>query len=287
MKFNKIFSILGLTAAMAFTACTDSVEYTPAPQEETPGVYFPDVEISDFALDANSTAQVITISRKEVGGEVTVGITATGDTDKFSVPASVTFAGGAETAVINITPLVDQMVDFTTYKLALTIAPEYSSDYLVNTWEGTFVYANSKEWVSLGMCVYTDDMVGPLFSNPCFSWEVEIEEHTNTPGLYRLVNPYGCEDSPFARYCKLEENYIIVDATNPAKVFFGEDPNDGFTTGVDMGYGIMTIGLQAFGTYADGKITWPVKGLAIFDDDGGYYANQSGKFCIDLSDLVD
>lgn len=52
-----------------------------------------------------------------------------------------------------------------------------------------------------------------------------------------------------------------------------------------MGYGVMTIGLQAFGTLADGKITWPVKGLAIFDNDDGYYANQSGAFCIDLTSL--
>ena len=128
-------------------------------------------------------------------------------------------------------------------------------------------------------------MFFPLFSNHCFSWSVEIQEYYDTAGLYRLVNPYGCAASPFKNYCKLSENYVVVNATDPSKVFFGDNPNAGFTTGVDMGYGVMTIGLQAFGTLADSKITWPVKGLAIFDNDDGYYANQSGAFCIDLTSL--
>ena len=286
MKFNKLFSILVVAAAMAFTACTDEVEYTPAKEVNTPGVYFSSDEISDFAIDAEAGAQTITIYRKTTGGEISVGITASGDTDKFTVPSQVTFANGAESAVVSITPLVDLMENFTTYSLALSIDPEFTSPYLSDAWEGTFAYANGTEWNSLGYCEYTDDMVGPLFSNPCLTWNVEIEEHSTTPGLYRLVNPYGCADSPFQRYCTLSENYVVVDATDPSKVFFGSTPNDGFTTGVDMGYGVMTIGLQTYGQYADGKITWPVKGLAIFDNDGGYYANQSGEFCIDLSKLT-
>lgn len=212
-------------------------------------------------------------------------VVAAGDTDKFSVPASVTFANGATSTPVSITPLVDAMENFTTYNLGLTVDEEFTSPYILNAWEGAFTFADGEEWITIGNCQYTDDMCGPLFSNPCFTWSVEIQEYYDTAGLYRLVNPYGCAASPFKNYCKLSENYVVVNATDPSKVFFGDNPNAGFTTGVDMGYGVMTIGLQAFGTLADSKITWPVKGLAIFDNDDGYYANQSGAFCIDLTSL--
>lgn len=285
MKLYKLFSAIGLIAAMSFTACTDEVDYTPAPEVNTPGVYFSSEEEVTFTIDAQSGAQVITLYRLTGDGELTVPVAATGDTDKFSVPASVTFASGATSAPVSITPLVDAMENFATYSLNLTIDEEFTSPYILNAWEGTFTFADGEEWITIGNCQYTDDMCGPLFSNPCFTWAVEIQEHYNTAGLYRLVNPYGCATSPFKNYCTLSENYVVVNATDPSKVFFGDNPNARTTTGVDMGYGVMTIGLQAFGTLADGKITWPVKGLAVFDNDGGYYANQSGAFCIDLTGL--
>ncbi|WP_297073497.1 hypothetical protein [uncultured Duncaniella sp.] len=285
MKLNKLFSILGLASAIAFTACTDEVEYTPAKAVNTPGVYFPTDNEINFTIDDQAGAQTINIFRQNTEGELVVSLQASGDTDKFSVPATVTFAGGSETATIAITPLVEQMENFTTYTIGLTVDDEFTSPYLLATWEGTFTFAVGEEWATLGNCVFTDDAVGPLFNNPCLSWDVEIQEHAQTPGLYRLVNPYGCETSPFKKYCVLSENYVVVNATNPEKVYFGENPNEKTTTGVDMGYGVMTLGLQAYGTLANGKITWPVKGLAIFDNDGGYYANQSGAFCIDLSGL--
>ncbi|MDE5665578.1 MAG: hypothetical protein K2G17_10010 [Duncaniella sp.] len=285
MKLYKLFSAIGLIAAMSFTACTDEVDYTPAPEVSTPGVYFSSEEEVTFTIDAQAGAQVITLYRLTGEGELTVPIAATGDTDKFTVPASVTFASGATSAPVSITPLVDAMENFATYSLNLTIDEEFTSPYILNAWEGTFTFADGEEWITIGNCQYTDDMCGPLFSNPCFTWAVEIQEHYNTAGLYRLVNPYGCATSPFKNYCTLSENYVVVNATDPSKVFFGDNPNARTTTGVDMGYGVMTIGLQAFGTLADGKITWPVKGLAVFDNDGGYYANQSGAFCIDLTGL--
>lgn len=285
MKFNKFFTVLGVAAALTFTACTDEVDYTPAAEEITSGVYFaPDVEVN-FEIDANSEAQVINLSRMETEGDLTVNITASGDIDLFEIPSSVTFANGSETAAISITPIVANMENFTTYTISIVVPDEVASNYAQNTWTASFTYANGAEWNSLGMCKFSDDMVGPLFSNPVLSWDVEIQEHYQTPGLYRLVNPYKAAKSPYAAYCVLDENYVIVNATDPAHVFFGDDPNSKWSTGVNLGYGVMTIGIQAYGSYADGKITWPAKGMAIFDNDGSYYANNNGAFCIDLTGL--
>lgn len=283
MKLNKLFSVLGLASVLSFTACTDEVDYTPAPAVNTPGVYFSPEEEVNFTIDAEAGVQTINIYRQKTDGELSVAIQTSGDADKFSVPSTVTFPAGVESATVAITPLVATMEDFTTYAIAITVDDAFATPYLPNTWEGTFTYANGEEWITIGECEFTDDALGPLFGNPCFTWPVEIQEHYATTGLYRLVNPYGCAASPFRNYSVLSENYVVVDATNPARVFFGTNPNERTTTGIDMGYGVMSLGLQAYGTLADGKITWPVNGLAVFDNDGGSYANNSGQFCIDLS----
>lgn len=285
MKFNSILSVLGLASVLMFISCTDEVDYTPAPVVETPGVYFSAEEEVNFTIDSENMAQNIILSRQKTDGELTVTLTTSGDTDKFSVPGSVTFANGAVTTLIPITALTGAMEDFSTYKLTLTIEDALTSPYINNMWEGSFYYAMGEEWPTIGKCVFTDDALGPLFSNPCFTWEVEIQEHALTPGLYRLVNPYGCSASPFSKYSVETENYIVVNATNPAKVYLGDNPNNKVSTGINMGYGVMSLALQAYGTLANGKITWPVKGLAVFDDDGGYLANNSGEFCIDLTSL--
>ncbi|QCD43812.1 hypothetical protein E7747_16335 (plasmid) [Duncaniella dubosii] len=94
---------------------------------------------------------------------------------------------------------------------------------------GAFTFADGEEWITIGNCQYTDDMCGPLFSNPV-SHGLSRFRNTNTAGLYRLVNPYGCAASPFKNYCKLSENYVVVNATDPSKLFFGDNPNAGFTT---------------------------------------------------------
>lgn len=285
MKLYRLYSFLGIAAVMSFTACTDEVDYTPAPAIETPGVYFSDEEEVNFTIDSQTGAQVISLSRQKTERELTVTLTATGDVDKFTIPASVTFASGAATAPVSIMPIVDSMDDFSTYTISLTVEESMTSPYINNMWEGSFYFAEGEEWPVIGVCKFTDDALGPLFSNPIFTWNVEISEHALTPGLYRLVNPYGCADSPFARYSVDAENYIIVNATDPSRVFLGDNPNQKISTGINMGYGVMALGLQAYGTLANGKITWPVKGLAVFDDDGGYLANQNGEFCIDLTTI--
>lgn len=285
MKFNKFFTVLGVAAALTFTACTDEVDYTPAAEEITSGVYFaPDVEVN-FEIDANSEAQVINLSRMQTEGDLTVNITATGDVDLFEIPSSVTFANGSETAALSITPIVANMENFTTYTISIVVPEEVASNYAQNTWTASFTYANGSEWNSLGMGKITDDIVGPMFGLDIYTWSVEIEEHSQTPGLYRLVNPYTNENSPYAQYAAVAENYVIVNATDPTHVFFGDAPNSYWSSGLNVGYGDMPIAIQAYGSYADGKITWPAKGLAIFIEGDSYYANNNGAFCIDLTGL--
>lgn len=51
-------------------------------------------------------------------------------------------------------------------------------------------------WQSLGTGHYTDDILSSMWGLPTATYEVEILEHTENPGLYRLVNPYNNQVYP-------------------------------------------------------------------------------------------
>ena len=100
-------------------------------------------------------------------------------------------------------------------------------------------------WESIGIGLYTDDMVYPLYTEDGSSatYEVEIEENKDYPGLYRLVDPYG-PNFPYYAYAKSYTSAAIeVDATDPEAVYIFEQ-----TTGLDLGDGEISI-LSEGGNY--------------------------------------
>ncbi len=150
---------------------------------------------------------------------------------------------------------------------------------------------------SLGIGLYTDDIIGPLFGADPISYEVEIQESDETPGRYKLVYPYG-EAFPYNEpgdYDDSSSYDIVVEASDPEHVYIRQQD-----TGCNWGYGMMSIVSEAgryvdnysiavidannipFGKLADGIITMPTRGMIVFDDDGGYYGNNNGKFQIVL-----
>ena len=83
-------------------------------------------------------------------------------------------------------------------------------------------------WKSLGMGIYFDDIVLPGFTQEGVGdkWMVEIQESTETPGMYRLVDPYGAGVCPY--YDALvgigvkmpdKGNYLYVNAVDPEGVY--------------------------------------------------------------------
>ena len=154
--------------------------------------------------------------------------------------------------------------------------------------------AGGSAWASIGMATYTDDIVGPLFEAPTVTYEVEVYTNENKPGIYRLKNPYG-EAFPYNEpgdWDDSKDYFLEINAEDPTSVYFEEQE-----LGVDWGYGMMSAVSDAarylaagydvetikangieFGTLKDGVITFPVKGIVVFDDDGGYYGNTNGAF---------
>ncbi|MBP5506515.1 MAG: hypothetical protein J6Y23_01540 [Prevotella sp.] len=99
---------------------------------------------------------------------------------------------------------------------------------------------NANPWKKLGIGYYTDDFVVPMFTDqnrnpyPPETVEVEIEENSATPGLYRVKKAYAGIAASFG--AEGGEEDLIIHAENPNAVYFLTSP-----LGFDVGFGPFSI----------------------------------------------
>lgn len=94
--------------------------------------------------------------------------------------------------------------------------------------------ASAETWKSIGTGLYRDNFLSFQYAIADFpEVEVEIEESEETPGRYRLVNPYANypAETIGSPGCMSGNFYLIVDASDPAHVFVEAGP-----TGFIYGY---------------------------------------------------
>ena len=164
---------------------------------------------------------------------------------------------------------------------------------------------NNNPWQSLGTGLYTDDVLLPLFyeNGTPATYEVEILEHTENPGLYRIMNPYAKSVHPAGDDDYAPEGmYIEVNATDAEGVYIQQQ-----SLGMDWGYGEMQLvsngyryieanGFDVvkaagyFGKVVDGVITFPTftqsngatfQGI-LYMGTSGYLAGMNSKMEIVL-----
>ena len=131
-------------------------------------------------------------------------------------------------------------------------------------------------WESLGMGVYYDDFIYAMYTegNPTAEpYEVEIEQNTETPGIYRMINPYG-EGFVYYQYAEsYKPSNIEINAEDPEGVYIPLqttgltlDNNDGEMSIGSYGGYMLSLGRYEFetlkeygyfGELKDGVITLP------------------------------
>lgn len=160
-------------------------------------------------------------------------------------------------------------------------------------------------WESLGTGFYTDDVLVPLFyeEGTPVTYEVEILEHTENPGLYRIMNPYAKSVHPLGDDDYAPEGlYIEVNATDAEGVYIQQQ-----SLGMDWGYGEMQLvtngarylasnpfetvkGAGYLGKVAEGVIVFPTftqsNGTTyqaiLYMGESGYLAGMNSKMEITL-----
>lgn len=166
-------------------------------------------------------------------------------------------------------------------------------------------------WKIIGKAIYNEGFFSDL--EPTLSlgmeeddvMEVEVQESTERPGLFRLVDPYGPEGgyvySNNSNYDTDHRYYLEIDATNPDRVFLKKTENG---CGLDIGFGKMylwcnaeryivekgyteeeVVGMGFYGKREGRVITFPQKALCVkipMGRDTWYWANYTGKFRVEL-----
>lgn len=171
----------------------------------------------------------------------------------------------------------------------------------------TFDYATvqaSSPWKTIGVAEYTDGFISGNYNGiGGETWEVELQESTETPGLYRVPQPYFEWPQNVARdyVWSLEGRYYMeVNSEDPTLVYLPMaelglelSSQDGAISiyslaanELEKGTTPGEIKMKGYaGTNKDGVITFKKKALLITwsNLDSWYYANANGDWCLDMS----
>lgn len=149
------------------------------------------------------------------------------------------------------------------------------------------------EWESLGMGTMTDGVAAPIYGGSATTYAVEIQHSTKTPGMYRVVNPYG-ETFPYngqGSYDSSKNYYLEINAQDPEGVYFGMTPtgwalnsDDGMIyiyslAGYYLDNGIsldQVKGAGYTGTFENNVITFAAGNVVVsFENDNGLYVPKA------------
>lgn len=156
--------------------------------------------------------------------------------------------------------------------MSATAAPVYA-----------FVH-NEKEWKELGYGVFNDDSFTTIYEidEPVEAYEVKVYENRETPGLYRIENPYASHPLALNNTIALHpdhQHYLDIDASDIGDVKIEEQP-----LGFSFNNEKMSLRSIASGTLTSEIIRFPTRGLAVRIDNSSFYANLYGRFTLKLPD---
>lgn len=287
---KKLLYFLAVAGTTMFaSSCTDDLEYTPAGQPSGQQVYFAVDLAETINLEVNSSSVTIPVSRVVTEEAGSFSIFATEESGLFTIPSTVNFAAGESTASLVITYTYSALTQDQAYSCTLTIGDtENTSPYGMTSYEFSLIAPSP--WTSLGEGTLTDDVITGAFSgveNQVFT--VEIQESDNTPGMYRIVDPYiNNQYKLSADGTGSSSNYscyLVINATDPEAVTISKQ-NMGILS-TDLGDFQMES--TAPGTLDNGIITFPKGGieLSFTGYQGAFQANKSGLFKVVLPGASD
>ena len=216
---NKYLFILA-AAVFTFTACEKQTEREPSPAGNPNAIAFEAGNIYKEINPAKAALEYeIKVARTSSEAEMTANIKAEGDLDIINVPATVTFAAGANEAVLKLT-FPNAQVD-STYSVVLSVDSVNKSPYIDGNSSCTFTVAIAAWEPAETQAIVFDGIVNVFFSTGNPGWYVSYLRKDNVDGSFdiRLINPYtvlpdyldGDYDSPiqdqFGLYKGFPYNY--------------------------------------------------------------------------------
>jgi len=282
---NKLTLLAAALAAFTFVSCEQE---NKGPEYSFPSgqgsLSFLAEELDDITVTADDLSFNVELIRGDVSAAQTGSLNIKGVAGDKSYPFTVTdysFAAGEGRTSVRVDLNGIEVAVPTTVTLEI---PQAQLDTLSGIQTLSAVVTREGTWTSLGYCRYTDDIITAVFGVQNLIWSVEVLSSNDISDLFRLVNPY---DGKYAYndpgdWDDSKTYYLEINAHDNNNVTIARQ-----YLGFDWGYGNFNIWSLDPGTYADGKITFPVDGIALnLPDWGSTYANNNGKFCVDMSNMT-
>lgn len=313
---NKIFRYAKIAVAalvtVAMAACTSDYEYDTPEALKGAQVYFSNTLPSKIEVNKESGNFDVTLSRQNTEGELTVPLMFTADEGNiYTVPSTVTFADGEATANIHITFNPDELVYGNYVGGTISFdADNFSTPFGATSYQFK-AGASAYEDVEGGKGKFRDGLISALYGIEVLEYDVQIQQDAHTPGIYRVVAPYGQKGWSGANpwYKAFDENEsntdMIIDATDPDFVYIKGTFNTGVTLNssegdisaisyvqflLDNGNSLDLIKSkkpELFGTFKDGVFTFPAKSILMYlGSDGPYYGNSDGMLRVAMPGVV-
>lgn len=313
---NKIFRYAKIAVAalvtVAMAACTSDYEYDTPEALKGAQVYFSNTLPSKIEVNKESGNFDVTLSRQNTEGELTVPLMFTADEGNiYTVPSTVTFADGEATANIHITFNPDELVYGNYVGGTISFdADNFSTPYGATSYKFT---AGASAYVDVagGKGKFRDGLISAAYRIEVLEYDVQIQQDAHTPGIYRVVAPYGQKGWSGANpwYTAFDENEnntdMIIDATDPDYVYIKGTFNTGVT--LNSGDGVVSAisyvqfllnngnaldlikakNPELFGTFKDCVFNFPAKSILMyFGADGPYYGNTDGMLRVAMPGIV-
>lgn len=313
---NKIFRYAKIAVAalvtVAMGACTSDYEYDTPEALKGAQVYFSNTLPSKIEVNKESGNFDVTLSRQNTEGELTVPLVFTADEGNiYTVPSTVTFADGEATANIHVTFNPDELVYGNYVGGTISFdADNFSTPYGATSYKfkaGASAYVD----VAGGKGKFRDGLVSSAYGIEVLEYDVQIQQDAHTPGIYRVVAPYGQKGwsgaNPWytAFDASLANTDMVIDATDPDYVYIKGtfstgvtlNSSDGVVSAIsyvqfllDNGNALDLIKAkkpELFGTFKDGVFNFPAKSILMyFGADGPYYGNTDGMLRVAMPGVV-
>ncbi|MDR0726327.1 MAG: hypothetical protein LBF59_10035 [Prevotellaceae bacterium] len=219
---------------------------------------------TSFTIPSTETSFDYQIARGNLQGRLELPITAEYDKDAISVPSSVVFEDGSETATLTIS--LENTTVGTRYPITLSFDSIKSA--LTGKFKTTISIMRDYVYEPVGKGLWLDGIVAAAYGAPTDPYPVDVQVSTDGTH-YRLVNPYGLGVYEYTAEGETTRNpaYLVIDVTDPDNVIMEEQG-----IGIDWGYGEIFVAPSPSAnppkaTFVGKNINFPAQSLAVGERD--------------------
>lgn len=200
-NFKFLYLLLAAVGVVTFAACTE--EWEPGVPDTNAGVYFEDTATVNVAKDSTSADIVVKRTNTAETLEVAVRYEDVSKTGFCTVPASVKFDAGKDTAVLTVGIDTSKMEEGKKYVVNIQLASAEASQY--GAYQANFAFMIPERWVDYKGAdnkvipgTLVDDFYPILLGYDAgYSVPVTIMKHEVDPNRIFVVDPFGkkfCEN---------------------------------------------------------------------------------------------